>query len=42
MPAFESTGDPDKSVGWRFIAKPYSLEEMERELRTLLVALPES
>jgi two-component system, response regulator PdtaR len=34
--------DPDKSAGWRFIAKPYSLEEMERELRNLLVARPES
>jgi len=34
--------DPDKSVGWRFIAKPYSLEEMERELRNLLASRPES
>jgi CheY-like chemotaxis protein len=34
--------DPDQSVGWRFIAKPYSLEEMERVLRSLLVPLPES
>jgi two-component system, response regulator PdtaR len=34
--------DPDKSVGWRFIAKPYSLEEMERELRNLLASCPES
>ena len=34
--------DPDKSLGWRFIAKPYSLEEMERVLRNLLVARPES
>jgi two-component system, response regulator PdtaR len=34
--------DPDISLGWRFIAKPYSLEEMERELRNLLVARPES
>ena len=33
--------NPDKSVRWRFIAKPYSLEEMERELRNLL-ASPES
>jgi CheY-like chemotaxis protein len=34
--------NPDKSVGWRFIAKPYSLEEMERELRNLLASCPES
>jgi two-component system, response regulator PdtaR len=34
--------DPDKSVGWRFIAKPYSLEEVERELRNLLASRPES
>ena len=34
--------DPDKSVGWRVIAKPYSLEEMERELRSLLAFRPES
>ena len=34
--------DPDKSVGWRFIAKPYSLEEMERELRNILASRPES
>jgi two-component system, response regulator PdtaR len=34
--------DPDKSVRWRFIAKPYSLEEMERELRNLLASRPES
>jgi two-component system, response regulator PdtaR len=34
--------DPDKSVGWCFIAKPYSLEEMERELRNLLASCPES
>ena len=37
--------DPAKSmesVGWRFIAKPYSLEEMERELRNLLAPRPES
>jgi DNA-binding NtrC family response regulator len=34
--------DPDKTGEWRFIAKPYSLEEMEGELRNLLVARPES
>jgi DNA-binding NtrC family response regulator len=34
--------DPDKRVRWRFIAKPYSLEEMERELRRLLASRPES
>ena len=34
--------NPDKSVRWRFIAKPYSLEEMERELRHLLASRPES
>jgi hypothetical protein len=34
--------DPDKSLGWRFISKPYSLEEMERELRNLLASCPES
>jgi CheY-like chemotaxis protein len=33
---------PDKSMEWRFLAKPYWLEEMERELRNLLVARPES
>jgi two-component system, response regulator PdtaR len=32
---------PDKSKGWRFLAKPYTLEQMERELRHLLVARPE-
>jgi two-component system, response regulator PdtaR len=32
---------PDKSRGWRFLAKPYTLEQMERELRNLLVARPE-
>ena len=34
--------DPDKSVGWHFLAKPYRLEELERKLRNLLVAHPES
>jgi CheY-like chemotaxis protein len=34
--------DPDKSMGWRFIAKPYSLEELERQLRHLLASRPES
>jgi CheY-like chemotaxis protein len=34
--------DPDKSVGWHFLAKPYRLEELERKLRNLLVARPES
>jgi hypothetical protein len=34
--------DPDMSAGWRFIAKPYSLEEMERELRNILASRPES
>ena len=32
----------DKSEAWRFLAKPYRLEDMERELRNLLVAHPES
>jgi CheY-like chemotaxis protein len=32
---------PDKSKGWRVLAKPYTLEQMERELRHLLVARPE-
>jgi hypothetical protein len=27
---------------WRFLAKPYKLQELERELRNLLVARPES
>jgi DNA-binding NtrC family response regulator len=31
-----------KSGGWRFLAKPYRLEDMERELRNLLFARPES
>jgi hypothetical protein len=34
--------DPDKSVGWHFLAKPYRLEELERKLRNLLVGRPES
>ena len=34
--------DPNKPVGWRFLAKPYSLQELERELRNLLVFRPES
>jgi two-component system, response regulator PdtaR len=34
--------DSDKSGGWRFIAKPYSLEEMERELRNLVASRLES
>jgi DNA-binding NtrC family response regulator len=34
--------DPDKSVGWHFLAKPYRLEELERKLLNLLVARPES
>jgi CheY-like chemotaxis protein len=33
---------PDKPREWRFLAKPYKLEEMEWELRNLLVARPES
>jgi two-component system, response regulator PdtaR len=33
---------PDKSMGWRFLPKPYRLDVMERELRDLLVARPES
>jgi two-component system, response regulator PdtaR len=33
---------PDRSLGWRFLSKPYSLDEMERELRNLLFARPES
>jgi CheY-like chemotaxis protein len=33
---------PDKPMEWRFLAKPYKLEELERELRNLLVARPES
>jgi two-component system, response regulator PdtaR len=34
--------DPDRPLGWRFLAKPYSLEELERELRNLLAFRPES
>jgi DNA-binding NtrC family response regulator len=34
--------DHNKPVGWRFLAKPYSLQEMERELRNLLAFRPES
>jgi two-component system, response regulator PdtaR len=33
---------PDKSIGWRFLPKPYRLDEMERELRNLLIGRPES
>jgi CheY-like chemotaxis protein len=32
----------DKPMEWRFLAKPYKLEELEEELRNLLVARPES
>ena len=32
----------DKPMEWRFLAKPYKLQELERELRNLLVARPES
>ena len=34
--------DPNAPREWRFLAKPYKLEEMERVLRNLLVARPES
>jgi len=34
--------EPDKSMGWNFLAKPCRLEELERQLRNLLVARPES
>jgi two-component system, response regulator PdtaR len=34
--------DPDRPLGWRFLAKPYCLEELERELRNLLAFRPES
>ena len=33
---------PDKPMEWRFLAKPYKLEELEQELRNLLVARPEN
>ena len=33
---------PNAPTEWRFLAKPYKLEEMERVLRNLLVARPES
>ena len=33
---------PDRSLGWRILAKPYTLDELERELQNLLVARPES
>jgi CheY-like chemotaxis protein len=33
---------PDKPMEWRFLAKPYKLEDLEQELRNLLVARPES
>ena len=33
---------PDRSTGFNFLAKPYTVEELERELRNLLVARPES
>jgi CheY-like chemotaxis protein len=33
---------PDKSTGWHFLAKPYRLDDLERELRNLIVARPES
>jgi two-component system, response regulator PdtaR len=32
----------DKTTEWRFLAKPYKLEDLEQELRSLLVARPES
>jgi CheY-like chemotaxis protein len=32
----------DKTTEWRFLAKPYQLKELEQELRSLLVARPES
>ena len=32
----------DKPMEWRFLAKPYKLEELEEELRNLLVARPDS
>ena len=32
---------PDSPAEWRFLAKPYKLDEMARELRNLLVARPE-
>jgi two-component system, response regulator PdtaR len=37
-----TSGRMDPAMGWRFIAKPYSLEEMERALRHLLAFRPES
>jgi CheY-like chemotaxis protein len=33
---------PGNPTEWRFLAKPYKLDEMERELRNLLAARPES
>jgi CheY-like chemotaxis protein len=33
---------PDRPMEWRFLAKPYKLEDLEQELRNLLVARPES
>ena len=33
---------PDMPMEWRFLAKPYKLEELEQELRNLLVARPEN
>ena len=33
---------PDKPREWRFLAKPYKLEDLEQELRNLLIARPES
>jgi CheY-like chemotaxis protein len=33
---------PDISAPFNFLAKPYTLDELERELRNLLVARPES
>jgi two-component system, response regulator PdtaR len=33
---------PDISTPFNFLAKPYTVDELERELRNLLVARPES
>jgi DNA-binding NtrC family response regulator len=32
----------DKITEWRFLAKPYKLEELEQDLRSLLIARPGS
>jgi hypothetical protein len=34
------TDGSDKTTEWRFLEKPYKLEEVEQELRSLLGARP--